>query len=506
MQIVRKWALRSTAFIRGISASSTQPTMEYENWTKEELISRLRSLEGKSTMEPAETPRKRKGPRDNFDFSKFPQRKVAFKFSYFGWPYYGLARQGNALGSEEKQKQEDQYPTIEGELFKALAHCKLITGESECDYSRCGRTDRGVSGFGQVVALYVRSVGRFITREEADQLDESQRHLVTCDEFNQGQLVLLPENERELPYVNMLNKLLPQEIRILAWAPVKPDFSARFSCKSRFYRYFFSQDGLDIEAMQQAAAKYLGTHDFRNFCRLDPAKQIKNFERTVLDIAITPVTSQVSFIGEAASTEGKWWQLELHGTAFLWHQVRCMMAILFAVGQKLEPPDIIDQLMDVQTTSGKPEYEMASDLPLVLADCVFDKKDVDWIYVRNPGRDLGSMATLDRSVLKLWSELNTQAVISSALLQNLRDLAVPSGGAGGQESMKPWSECRKQLLDDETVTKSILGAGVIKHSKAYRPILSRKRADPVELRNQAWLERKGGNKRARSDADNAPLG
>ncbi|KAI9477277.1 pseudouridine synthase [Coemansia mojavensis] len=425
--------------------------MEYENWTKEELISRLRSLEGKSTMEPAETPRKRKGPRDNFDFSKFPQRKVAFKFSYFGWPYYGLARQGNALGSEEKQKQEDQYPTIEGELFKALAHCKLITGESECDYSRCGRTDRGVSGFGQVVALYVRS--------------------------------------RELPYVNMLNKLLPQEIRILAWAPVKPDFSARFSCKSRFYRYFFSQDGLDIEAMQQAAAKYLGTHDFRNFCRLDPAKQIKNFERTVLDIAITPVTSQVSFIGEAASTEGKWWQLELHGTAFLWHQVRCMMAILFAVGQKLEPPDIIDQLMDVQTTSGKPEYEMASDLPLVLADCVFDKKDVDWIYVRNPGRDLGSMATLDRSVLKLWSELNTQAVISSALLQNLRDLA-----------------CRKQLLDDETVTKSILGAGVIKHSKAYRPILSRKRADPVELRNQAWLERKGGNKRARSDADSAPLG
>ncbi|KAJ2391454.1 pseudouridine synthase deg1 [Coemansia sp. RSA 2611] len=490
--------------------------MEYEHWTKDELITRLHALEGTpaatgesaaaddtamADSSPPATPRKRKTRRDNFDFSKFPQRKVAFKFSYFGWPYYGLARQGNVLGSAEKREQEAQYPTVEGELFKALAQCKLIASDTDCDYTRCGRTDRGVSGFGQVVALYVRSVGKFVSEEEASNVPDSDQHLVTRDEQNGGRAVLLPDSERELPYINMINKLLPPEIRILAWSPVKADFSARFSCTSRFYRYFFSGDGLDIGLMRQAAAKFLGTHDFRNFCRLDPAKQIKNFERTVLDIAINPVPSRVSLVGDSAGVEGRWWQLELRGTAFLWHQVRCMMAILFAVGQGIEAPDIVDKLVDVQLTSGKPEYEMANDLPLVLADCAFDANDVQWIWVRNSGRDLGNMSVLDRSVSQMWGELNTRAVIASALLQNLRDVQVPvpGGSEAGEPRMAPWAECRQRLLEEErqTVTKSILGAGSVKHAKKYIPLMERKRAAPVELRNQAWFERKGTNKRAR---------
>jgi tRNA pseudouridine38/39 synthase len=31
----------------------------------------------------------------------------------------------------------------------------------------------------------------------------------------------------EIKYVNILNKVLPQEIKVLAWTPVSKDFSAR---------------------------------------------------------------------------------------------------------------------------------------------------------------------------------------------------------------------------------------------------------------------------------------
>lgn len=40
----------------------------------------------------------------------------------------------------------------------------------------------------------------------------------------------------EMDYCGMLNKVLPPDIRALAWAPVTEGFSARFSCSDRTYR------------------------------------------------------------------------------------------------------------------------------------------------------------------------------------------------------------------------------------------------------------------------------
>ncbi|KAJ2783330.1 pseudouridine synthase deg1 [Coemansia javaensis] len=476
---------------------------DYESWSKEALIARLRSLEDRR-LESSGPRNHHQARSEGFEFERFPRRKVALKFSYFGWAYHGLARQGGTLESDSKRQIEAQYPTVEGELFRALAQCKLIASEADCDYSRCGRTDRGVSSFGQVVALYVRSLGRFVGEDEAAGLAREQGARLVRDEANGGRPVLLPEAERELPYANMLNKHLPPEIRVLAWSPVRADFSARFSCKSRFYRYFFSQEGLDIAAMQDAARRYLGTHDFRNFCRLDPAKQIQNFERTVLAVAISPVPAQVPLVADAASPAGRWWQLELRGTAFLWHQVRCMMAVLFAVGQGLEDPDIVDRMMDVAAMAGKPEYEMACDTPLVLADCAFDAADVQWRYVRAPGHDAANMAQLDRAVSQLWGQLNTQAVISSALLQALRDTRIPAPTGPGAP-LEPWADCRARLAQQPGPAAPILGGGLVRSARKYVPIAQRRRADPVELRNQAWLARKGaaagGRKRSRDESD-----
>jgi tRNA pseudouridine38/39 synthase len=53
--------------------------------------------------------------------------------------------------------------------------------------------------------------------------------------------------EEELDYPKLLNRVLPADIRVLAWCPAPPDFSARFHCKERMYKYFFPRGDLDIE-------------------------------------------------------------------------------------------------------------------------------------------------------------------------------------------------------------------------------------------------------------------
>ena len=45
----------------------------------------------------------------------------------------------------------------------------------------------------------------------------------------------------------MLNRVLPADIRAVAWAHVAPDFSARFDCRERQYKYHFPIDGLFLE-------------------------------------------------------------------------------------------------------------------------------------------------------------------------------------------------------------------------------------------------------------------
>lgn len=54
-------------------------------------------------------------------------------------------------------------------------------------------------------------------------------------------------NSEELPYCRILNGLLPNDIRVLAWASVADDFSARFSCKMRTYKYWFPRGDMKIE-------------------------------------------------------------------------------------------------------------------------------------------------------------------------------------------------------------------------------------------------------------------
>ncbi|OMJ13092.1 tRNA pseudouridine(38/39) synthase [Smittium culicis] len=73
---------------------------------------------------------KSKDKTKEFDFSKYPKRKVALKLSYLGCKYYGFARQGNVVQKADEMGGNvtfvpEDLPTVEGELFRALIKCKL---------------------------------------------------------------------------------------------------------------------------------------------------------------------------------------------------------------------------------------------------------------------------------------------------------------------------------------------------------------------------------------------
>lgn len=132
--------------------------------------------------------------------------------------------------------------TVQGELEAALGHhIGPVTSVV------AGRTDAGVHATGQVVS--------FATEVEID-----------------------PDLVKR-----SLNRQLGPEIAVLMFAAAPEDFHARFSATGRSYRYnilnrevpnpfrartsWHVPDGLDVTAMNEAAAAFVGEHDFASFCR-----------------------------------------------------------------------------------------------------------------------------------------------------------------------------------------------------------------------------------------------
>ncbi|KAG5544706.1 hypothetical protein RHGRI_017227 [Rhododendron griersonianum] len=264
---------------------------------------------------------------------------VALKVMYFGQRFFGFA----------SESQMD--PTVESEIFKALDKTRLINGDKKnLQYSRCGRTDKGVSSVGQVISLFLRS-----NHKKPEQSNGCSGEFVPEEPY-----------EREIDYVKILNKVLPKDIRVMGWCPAPTEFSARFSCLSREYKYFFWNRDLNVVAMENAGKKFVGEHDFRNFCKMDAAN-VHNYRRHITEFEIFPCNERLrQFEGDQL------WAVKIKGTAFLWHQVRCMVAVLFLIGQGLESPNVVDALLDVDRTPRKPQYRIAPEIPLVLQSCKFE--------------------------------------------------------------------------------------------------------------------------------------
>lgn len=392
----------------------------YDHWTRSQLISQIRTLENQLKKHTGEPPRLTQGR--PFDITKYEQQRIALKVAYLGWRYSGFATQGDEIA----------VPTVEDQLFKAFESCKLIASPDQCNFTRCGRTDKGVSGLGQVVALNVRS------NKKKGSTDT-------------------------ISYVETLNKLLPDDIRVLAWASVKPTFNARFDCKSRTYKYFFEKGTLDIDLMRRAAEYMIGTHDFRNFCRLDPSKNITNYERQILALDIKPVV-------------GDFYEVELKGTAFLWHQVRCIMSVLFLVGQRLEEPEVVQSLLDVNQVPARPNYPMASEIPLMLYDCEFE--NIEWNYANNNVSEIHLPTPLRTfyHLHELWSSYMIKGLLYKTCLDTLKGFPL--------SDVRNLDDYKRSYEDKQRVV--VLGGGKTIKSKNYKKLLARPQADSDQVKKEKY--------------------
>ncbi|KIJ61231.1 hypothetical protein HYDPIDRAFT_116220 [Hydnomerulius pinastri MD-312] len=500
----------------------------YGVWSKEELITRLTDLEHQLKASPNY---KKRAPSPvggrPFHFKDHQLRKIAVKFCYSGWEYNGLAFQIDPT----------PLPTVEEVLFRAFAKARLVDAEAGldgCGWERCGRTDVGVSAAGQVVSLWVRSAlpkndaSQSVDAPEASEAAveppqqseaelpsaSGERSEVENDESDLPFLDLIneppsnssapPPRTEELHYVSILNRVLPPTIRVLAWSPVSPDFSARFNCQHRHYKYFFTAHALDVPLMQQAANHLIGEHDFRNLHKIDPAKQITDFHRRIMKAEISPVSGD---------GENQVYVFDLVGSAFLYHQVRHIMAILFLVGTGLEPPSIVLALMNVDGTEPsptdqplpivdrKPEYQMSDGLPLMLWDCAFADSDVQWQSDNDGSAESGSGTGLNHQL----HSVHQRSLIHTALESHFHAAATqyhPSPPQHFPFSQTGFTTATIPLISGkEPAALSVpLGGGTYRRGVKYVPLLSRKRLHHVEVVNERWRNGKGSRKVERLDA------
>ncbi|KAG0652676.1 tRNA-uridine isomerase 3 [Hyphodiscus hymeniophilus] len=545
---------------------------DYSVWSQAKLIERVTELErelkekNRSLLLPKKS-YKRPHVEKPFDPLKYNTRLIALRLAYLGKNYNGF---------EHHSGNPTPLPTIEEVLWKALNKVKLIFPDNShtlppgeinwegTEYSKCGRTDKGVNAFGQVIGLRLRSNRPLRKKVDTEEQEingppdgEGQIEETFEDGFNTslrpGEMETSsslssqsarpaegpesdasnldgPESEAEsrfdpiadeIPYATLLNRVLPPDIRILAWCPFPTDnFSARFSCRERRYRYIFTQpafspiphklehgadanttkDGwLDIEAMREAAKMYEGLHDFRNFCKVDGGKQITNYERRIFYSNIEEVDDQSPALKYVSGTDflpvgsedqtPKVYTFTLHGSAFLWHQVRHMVAILFLVGQGLEKPSIVTELLDIEKTPRRPGYEMAQDTPLVLWDCIFPHEDdlgrkdvMPWIYAGDgPGNadtKFGAGGLMD-SLWSTWRERKIDEMLAGTLLS----LVVSQGDKPADFILGEGKARKSQKVFD--------GGDTPRSQGVYVPVMKKPLLESPDAINEKYAVRKG---------------
>ena len=203
------------------------------------------------------------------------------------------------------QKQGNTERTIQGKLETLLSRLN----EAPVEVHGSGRTDAGVHAQGQTVSF-------------AMQLEwDSVQLQAVCNQY------------------------LPKDIAVLSLEAAPPRFHARLNAKGTVYRYRIGTSAirnvfarnylyeygkpLDVEAMRQAAALLVGTHDFQSFCSAKPGK--KSTVRTLHHIAITDTGDEVI--------------LEFDGNGFLYHMVRILAGTLIEVGAGSRSPEELPDIL-----------------------------------------------------------------------------------------------------------------------------------------------------------------
>lgn len=221
--------------------------------------------------------------------------------------------------------------TVEGEFIAACTRLGLFDDWRTAWFVSSGRTDRGVHALGQVVAFTTRYPDRAIAT---------------------------------------LNIQLPFDLWCTGYSRVSPEFHPRYDARWRTYRYYFSEDGLDVRAMNAASALFEGAHNFSGFAKASE----KNPIRSVLSASVAMDGDIVYF--------------EVTAQSFLWHMVRCMAAALAATGAGTCGADEIEERLRDACAPDKGLHPAPPE-GLVLWDI---GHDITWIPMNPGGRRTAGIA------------------------------------------------------------------------------------------------------------------
>jgi tRNA pseudouridine38-40 synthase len=201
-----------------------------------------------------------------------------------------LAYDGTRLVGWQRQAEGD---SVQGLLEDALARFE----GAPVTVHGAGRTDAGVHALGQVASAQVTFAhdGATLTRA--------------------------------------LNAQLPEDVRVLGVEEVSPQFHARFSARSKTYRYqirhgniadpferafvWHMPERLRVEEMRAAAGVLIGTHDFAAFRSI--GTPVRDSVRTVTQSTITDAEGRMAY--------------EISGNGFLRHMVRAIVGTLVEIGR-----------------------------------------------------------------------------------------------------------------------------------------------------------------------------
>ncbi len=216
-----------------------------------------------------------------------------------------IAYEGTAYAGFQLQKNG---PTVQAEIEAVIGR---ITGEKIHVYG-AGRTDAGVHAKGQVV------------------------HFQTCSKLSDDK------------FQKAMNSLLPADIVVRNICEVPMDFHARYSAKSKTYRYriynseerpLFERNfvyhyrwNLNIPKMQEALLFLVGEKDFKSFQASGSA---------VLD-----TIRVVNFCYLEKS--GPLITLAINANGFLYHMVRNIVGTLILTGREKLEPSVMEKIISAK--------------------------------------------------------------------------------------------------------------------------------------------------------------
>ena len=242
-------------------------------------------------------------------------KRTALKIGYIGTNFHGFQRQPDLR-------------TVEEELIYHLRKLDYIDDLKKSRFRIAGRTDAGVHSLGNVISF---------------------------------------QSEKDVR-VNEINNSLPDDIQILASAPVRYAFKPRYA-QMRQYRYMLFQD-LDIDKLRECAEIFKGTHNFTNFTK----RFQKTTTRTIDDIKVTKVDLEDYHKREFPNLHDTISPIfiDIYGESFLWNMVRKMMRVFVDVAIGKMTLDEVQDLLNPPQDAPRANIKVMEAEYLILMDIQYD--------------------------------------------------------------------------------------------------------------------------------------